>query len=746
MNDDALKLSLLEGRHVADDDLSRIYGPDFTDADTVESFIGPQGRFLKQIKDFVPRAGQLKLSQHVKAAFDRGGTLIAEAGTGTGKTYAYLLPMLLSGKTAVISTGSKALQDQLVKKDLPRICDLLHVEPCFFALKGLSNYLCKKRFADYQARFQNANGLGIEDPEGNDGIRSRANFIKKVQLLAIKQQKLAEADSPECTFAEINSEFPKDFVQQICCDKHTCRGKACRFRNSCFAILARQKAVSSKIVVINHALFFADLKVDDVFDEERPCILLPKYKLLVFDEAHMLPDEGRNHLGAEISLLELKKIGDSIQQLIDQDRLEIKGEFLKGYEKLSKASAALFDYLSDQGCPAHRNFLCYRYQNYEENRNSGKEQILNLKFRDLMAGLWSGMVAMIRFLDDCKDFDEEAFSSMLASLNEMKDTLESLMEIKAENKGLQKNANVGSVEVSKRGFCFRITPLEISSLFGNFLNKCEEHRLGVLAASATLSVAGRFDKFRRDIGASSKSIEELAIPSSFDYRNHAALLISDSFPEPNTAGREGKLVELLAPLFEENQGGIFFLTTSNNALNAVAASLRMHFDKKRTILVQNEGLSNTKLLNKFRQLGNAILVGTTSFWAGVDVQGQALSLVVIDKLPFKSPSDPVYAARCEYYDSKSQGQARSFIDISVPEAVIELRQGTGRLIRHEDDTGGLVICDPRLLKKRYGSLFLKSLPPVTMCSSLTSLRNFLRSLHAQPTIKKKENEDETFSG
>lgn len=737
MNDDALKISLNEGGYIADDDLSRVYGPDFTDADTVESFIGPHGSFLKQIKEFVPREGQLKLSQHVKASFDRGGTLIAEAGTGTGKTYAYLLPILLSGKTAVISTGSKALQDQLVKKDLPRICDLLHVEHCFFALKGLSNYLCKKRFADYQARFQNSNGLGIEDPEGNDGLRSRADFIKKVQILAIKQQRLAEEDSPECTFAEINSEFPKDFVQQICCDKHTCRGKSCRFRNSCFAILARQKAVSSKIVVINHALFFADFKVDDVFDEERPCILLPKYKLLVFDEAHMLPDEGRNHLGSELSFTELKKIGDSIKQLIDQDKLEIKDEFLKGYEKLSKASSALFDYLSERGCPAHRNFLCYRYQDYEENRNAGKEQILNLKFRDLMAALWSGIVAMCRFLDDCKEYDEEAFSSMLASLHKMKDTLESLMELKAENKGLQKNANVGSVEVSKRGYSLKITPLEISSLFGNFLNKCEEHRLGVLATSATLSVAGRFDKFRRDIGASSKNLEELAIPSAFDYRNHAGLWISEEFPEPNTAGREGKLVKLLAPLLEENQGGIFFLTTSNNALMAVAAGLRSQFGKKRTVLVQNEGLSNTKLLSKFRKVGNAILVGTTSFWAGVDVQGQALSLVVIDKLPFKSPSDPVYAARCEYYDSKCQGQGRSFIDISVPEAVIELRQGTGRLIRHEDDTGGLVICDPRLLKKRYGSLFLKSLPPVTMCNSLNMLQDFLRSLHAKPAIKQK---------
>ena len=219
------------------------------------------------------------------------------------------------------------------------------------------------------------------------------------------------------------------------------------------------------------------------------------------------------------------------------------------------------------------------------------------------------------------------------------------------------------------------------------------------------------------------------MPSSFDYGHNAALLVSELFPDPNTAGREAAIVSMLLDVIRNNRGGIFILTTSILAINSFEVSLKAQLQNEREILCQNGSMSNTNLLKRFKELGNAILIGTSSFWAGVDVQGSALSLVIIDKLPFQSPSDPVFKARCAYYDQNHDNHPRSFVDISVPEAVIDLRQGAGRLIRHESDTGAMVICDPRILKKGYGNLFMKSLPPVTICKTVPQLQAFLDDLN-----------------
>ena len=703
------------------------YGPKVTDADTVDSFLGKNGRFAKEIPGFTARTGQLELSRAAKDAFDRGQILVAEAGTGTGKTYAYLLPTILCDKTAVISTGSKALQDQLLNKDLPRICDLLHVPRNYFALKGFSNYLCKAKFAQFIADFKNKTGLAIEDPDPEH--RRYVALVSKLVKFMVQQQSMADQDDPRCEYAEVNSRFPHDFIAPLCCDRHSCRGKKCKYHSSCFALMARQRAVRFKIVVVNHALFFADMGVEDNFDPTRPCILFPKYKILIFDEAHQLPDDGRKHLGREVSSYDIKKLGEDLEALIKAEKLDIIEEFKKGYARLKTAAEHLHAYLASRGSPACRNFLFYRYEDFDESSADPgrKYEKISLEFRRLMAELWTGIKEFHDFIADIKSADDEAFGSMSKELMQMRLTIEDLMHLNDEEQR-QKGENVGSVEVNRYGFALKITPLEISGIMGKFFEKCESAGVGVLAASATLSVAGNFAKFRRDMGLGSMQVSELCVESCFDYASHAALLVSKDFPEVNTAGREERIVCMLEKLIGENEGGIFVLTTSVNAVGAFAESLRRRFMMQRRILVQNGKLSNSDLLQEFRRLGNAVLVGTSSFWAGVDVPGNALTLVIIDKLPFQSPSDPVYKARCDHYDSGLRQGARSFMELSVPEAVIELRQGAGRLIRHEKDTGVLVICDPRIVKKGYGSMFMKSLPPVTICKDLEDLFRFKAGL------------------
>lgn len=706
---------------------ARAHGPRFTDADDVASFLGPKGRFAREIPNFVPREGQLKLSEGCLEAFEQGRLLIAEAGTGTGKTYAYLLPAILRQGTTVISTASKALQDQLIQKDLPRICDLLHIPHEYFALKGFSNYLCLKRFSEFKAAYQNSQGLQFED---DARVRERARLVESLQKLVMEQQKLAENDAPGCNFCELNSLYSREVTAQLCCDRNTCRGRRCMFHGVCFALKARQKAIHSKIVVVNHALFFADLKVDDNFNPSSPCILLPKYSELIFDEAHELPEVGRNHLGSELSLHDIKKLGEDVDSIIRQDKLEVREEFLKGFQNLMTAAEAVFEHLKgrNDSASSHRNFLFYRYEDFDESESDPGRRYdhPSESFRLVMGELWRALNAMEKFIADIKAFDEDVFGNLETKVSCMRVTLEDLMHLD-DVKSKRYGKEVGSVEVGRRGFSMRITPLEIGDLFGKFLASCREHATGVVMTSATLSVAGKFTKFRRDIGASGDkdAVAEIMVPSGFDYPNQAALFVSESFPEVGAKSRELRIVGMLAGIIERNAGGIFVLTTSLNSLNAMAEILRKRFGGQREILAQNGGMSNSELLERFRSLGNAILVGTSSFWAGVDVPGRALSLVIIDKLPFTSPSDPVFKARCDHYDAANPGRS-SFADISVPEAVIELRQGIGRLIRHERDHGGIVICDPRIRGRGYGKVFMKSLPPVKMANSIEDLSVILQ--------------------
>lgn len=711
-------------------------GPSVLQAPPSE-FLGPGGRFEREIKGFVPRAGQLKLSEAASKAIRGGTILIAEAGTGTGKTYAYLLPALLSGKCTVISTASKALQDQLIKKDLPRMVRLLGLRKArYMALKGFGNYMCIKRLVDECDKAGVPSGEGgtqgsLALPDGGSGkARREQELLQRLVSIKVGTEKEIQGGIEGCLFAEINSLFPQDVVSRFNCDRNLCPGRKCPYRESCFAYAARRNAANCNVVVVNHALFFADAQIESPFNLQSPCFMLPKYKAIVFDEAHELPEAGRAHLGQEASSRGLRTLCDVLLQVVrsNQGASPFAAEAEKAGNAVREASRALHDYLRLKGDGAH-DFLEYRFEDFDADETDPMHvyQKPSHEFRDLVAGLYKAVQGVSKFIDGVKLSDEEAFGSIQKQFKGALEAITGLMTLNSPDSDLR-GTHAGSAQVSPHGFTLRLTPLEISKFMGQFLKGCTTAGIGVVMTSATLSVAGDFAKFRRDIGAPSEGVEELTVASPFDYTSHAALLVSRSFPDPSDKFRDDKILDALDQVIRATDGGIFYLTTSVSALRHAAQVLEARYGMERKVLSQNSGLSNTRLLEQFRKDGRAILVGTSSFWAGVDVQGRALSLVIIDKLPFAAPGDPVTRARCNLYDARAGKGKAHFMGISVPEAVIELRQGVGRLIRHEDDRGALVICDPRIVSKGYGSVFLHSLPPVKMLSNPSDLRAFMSTI------------------
>lgn len=714
-------------------------GPSVQMADPAE-FLGPGGRFERQIKGFVPRAGQLRLSESASRAIRDGTLLIAEAGTGTGKTYAYLLPALLSGKCTVISTASKALQDQLIKKDLPRMVKMLGLRQArFMALKGFGNYMCIRRLVERCDEVGIPSGepgsqgsLDLPDDESADpAARREAGLLRRLVSIKAETEREIDREYPGCLFAEINSLFPQDVVSRFNCDRNQCQGRKCPYRDRCFAYVARRHAANCNVVVVNHALFFADAQIESPFDLKSPSFMLPKYKAIVFDEAHELPEAGRSHLGQEASSRALKTLCDVLLQVVrtTQGASAFAAEAEKAGRRVMEASGALLSYMRGMGDGQH-DFLEYRFEDFDESQTDPMHvyQKPRREFRDLVASLYKSVKDVSHFIDGVKLADEEAFGSIQKQFDGVLDAMGGLMTLNSKDSELR-GTHAGSAYVSPHGFSLRLTPLEISKFMGQFLKGCMTAGIGAVMTSATLSVAGDFSKFRRDIGAPSEGTEELTVPSPFDYRTHAALLVSRDFPEPSDKFRDDRILDALDPVIRATDGGIFYLTTSVSALNHASEVLRARYGMERKVLSQNSGgLSNTRLLDEFRRDGRAILVGTSSFWAGVDVQGRALSLVIIDKLPFAAPGDPVTRARCNLYDSRAGKGKAHFMGISVPEAVIELRQGVGRLIRHENDRGALVICDPRIVSKSYGAVFMRSLPPVKMLSKPSELKAFMSSI------------------
>ncbi|WP_314284529.1 ATP-dependent DNA helicase [Haemophilus sputorum] len=632
----------------------------------IEHAFSEEGWLSQKIKGFRPRSAQLKMAQAVGNAVRFANPVVVEAGTGTGKTFAYLVPALLSGKKTIISTGSKNLQDQLFNRDLPTIQKALKYKGKVALLKGRANYLCLERLDQVIA-------MGVL---GDKSVLADLSKVRKWH------QSTQTGDLSECvTIAEDSPILP-----QLVSTTENCLGADCPNYKECHVVQARRKAMEADVVVVNHHLFCADMAVKETGFGE----LIPEAELVIFDEAHQLPDIASQYFGQSLSSRQLFDLCKDINVVYRTE--------LKDLAQLGKAADLLQKSVQD-----FRLFM-------------GGEGQIRGNLRELFVD--KKVVDGLNKISEHIDFLSQIIKKSLGRSETLDKIFERLAEVKVLLKKMSETHVVGYCywyEANGRSFGLHITPLTVADKFGEQL---KNQKIAWVFTSATLEVGGKFDHFCQRLGI--QEAEQMVLQSPFDYAKQSLLCVPRFLPDSNKAHTLTALGKLLMPVIEANQGRCFLLCTSYYMMRGLADFLREH--SQLNVLLQGE-TSKPKLLEKFIQEPHSVLVATQSFWEGIDVRGDDLSLVIIDKLPFSSPDDPLLKARME--DCRLQG-GDPFNDIQIPEAVITLKQGVGRLIRDVTDRGVVMICDSRLVMRHYGATFLKSLPPSTRTRDLEKVVAFLK--------------------
>ncbi len=625
--------------------------------------LGPNGLLSQHIDAFSFRPQQLEMAQRVEHVIAEGGVLITEAGTGTGKTFAYLVPALLSGLKVIVSTGTKNLQDQLYHRDLPLIKDILAVPVSVALLKGRSNYLCIHRMENVLQ-------------EGRLRSREQVDQLTRVRDWSGKT-KVGD-------IAELGN-IPEDsgIWPMITSTVDNCLGAECPSYSTCHLVEARRRAQEADLVVVNHHLLCADFALkEEGFGE-----LLPEADCFIVDEAHQLPETASNFFGVSVTgrqLLELARDSET-------EYLREAGDVPEIPAQVSALSKSVRDLRLVFG-------LDLRRAPWSE--ISGDENITNAldRVQNELLGL-KELLEKIRErgkgLESCHDRCEQ----LLAKLDLLFDQ--------------DDDNSIKWFETYSQSFNLNRTQLDISEMFQS---QMQQRSGSWIFTSATLAVGESFRHFQDRLGV--HEADTLCLDSPFDYPNQALWFVPRNMPEPRAPDYLDAVLEIIVPVVEASAGRAFLLFTSHRALRLAAEALEDRMDFP--LLVQGSA-PKTDLLDRFRELGNAVLLGTASFWEGVDVRGEALSCVVIDKLPFASPGDPVLQARI---DALKKSGGNPFMEFQVPQAAIALKQGAGRLIRDETDRGVLVICDPRLLSKGYGHTFLNSMPPMARTRELGDVREF----------------------
>ena len=624
------------------------------------------GWLSNNIKGFKPRKAQLEMAQAVGNAVKFAMPVVVEAGTGTGKTFAYLVPALLSGKKTIVSTGSKNLQDQLFNRDLPTIQKALKYKGKIALLKGRANYLCLERLDQLIA-------MGVV---GDKSVLSDLSKVRKWH------QSTKTGDLSECTTIAEDSPI----LPQLVSTTESCLGSDCPNYKDCHVVQARKKAMDADLVVVNHHLFCADIAVKETGFGE----LIPDAELVVFDEAHQLPDIASQYFGQSLTS----------RQLFDlcKDTNIVYRSELKDLAQLGKAADHLQKVIQD-----FRLLM-------------GGEGQIRGNLRDLFAD--QKIVNGLNKIAENIDFLSEIAKKSLGRSETLDKIFERLAEIKLLLKKFRDTTITGYCywfEANGRSFGLHITPLTVADKFGE---QMKGQKTAWVFTSATLEVGGNFNHFCQRLGI--ENAEQMVLQSPFDYASQSLLCVPRYLPESNKPHTLTSLGQMLMPLIEANQGRCFLLCTSYYMMRGLADFLREH--SSLNVLLQGE-TSKSKLLEKFIQEPHSVLVATQSFWEGIDVRGDDLSLVIIDKLPFTSPDEPLFKARME--DCRLQG-GDPFNDIQIPEAVITLKQGVGRLIRDISDRGAVIICDNRLVTRQYGATFLKSLPPSARTRDLEKVIQFLK--------------------
>ncbi|MCD9185446.1 MAG: DEAD/DEAH box helicase [Pyrinomonadaceae bacterium] len=643
----------------------------------MEEIFGKNGLISKHHKEYEFRGGQVKMAEAVLRAFEEKKHLIVEAGTGTGKTMAYLVPAiaysLATNKRVIISTGTKNLQEQLMEKDIPFLQKIMPKKFSAAYMKGRSNYGCLYRIkkAETQPILE-----GLDELDHFEEVR---RWVRETET----------GDRAEL----VNLPENISFWSRINAKSETCLGQKCPDFEPCYITKMRERAEDADIVIVNHHLFFADLNVRG----NQYGKVLPDYGAVIFDEAHLIEDIAADYFGVQISSFQIDEL------VRDADSLPITDAVVS--RDLTKLSAKIIG-LADQ---FWTRFIQTR------NNQEGRFPLLPNSFAQKMKSgeihatpLGEAYFALDGALERLENGVDVYAEKMPEAESLLKRVRQTRFDLDFICKQSEKNY-VYWLEKRGRGMFLRASPIDVSSLLNE---KLFEKTETVVLTSATLSANGKFDFIKERLGLEPKKTDTLVAPSAFDYKKQAIIYIPKAMPDPRAPEYNQMAAAEIVKLLQITSGRAFVLSTSNYAMNALyeLVSMRVNFP----CLIQGS-MSKAGLLDRFRRTPNAVLFATSSFWQGVDVRGEQLSCVIIDKLPFAVPSDPVVAARTKFIDENG---GKSFFDYSVPNAVITLKQGIGRLIRSKTDKGVIALLDTRLRTKSYGRDFINSLPSTRVTAEL----------------------------
>ena len=681
--------------------------PGLHDAE-IEQLFGAGGPLGGAVGSYRPRHAQTEMAKAIASAIAGQGTLIAEAGTGTGKTFAYLVPALLWGGKVIVSTGTKTLQDQLFNRDIPTVRKALHAPVSVALLKGRSNYVCHFHL---ERTLQNGRLTAREDV---GYLREISRFVKST----------SSGDKAELTKVPETASV----WNLVTSTRDTCFGAECQYYQDCFVMKARKEAQQADVVVVNHHLFFADVALKDTGVAE----LLPSANTVIFDEAHQLPDTATLFFGETVStsqILELcrdvlaeglahardgadwPRLVSTVERAARDLRLAFPEESVRLALNQIASSSAFFpaldtlkDCMDDMITVLEKQ--AERAETIEQCRDRANE--------------------LLRQLENWGSPDE--LPAKAAANDQGKDAAggqEGKPSEDAQEEPAQKPFYVLWLEAFQSSLQLHRTPLSIAPIFN-------KQREGVprswIFTSATLAVKKDFNHYAAQMGLWNAPAQSW--PSPFNYGEQGILYVPQNLPQPNSFEYTDAVIDAALPTIEAAGGRCFFLCTTLRAVNRAAERLRTEFAARGhafPLFVQGEA-GRTELLDRFRAAGNGVLIGSQSFWEGVDVRGDALSLVIIDKLPFSPPDDPVLAARIS--EMEKQG-LNGFVHHQLPAAIINLKQGAGRLIRDEGDRGVLMICDPRIITKNYGRRIWQSLPPFKRTRELEVVQAFFREQDAR---------------
>ena len=630
---------------------------------SVHDILSETGPFADCLDGFTVRPQQQQLAQTIAEVLSNDDSLVCEAGTGTGKTFAYLVPVLLSGKRVIISTGTKHLQDQLYYKDLPIVRKALNVPVVTALLKGRANYLCLHRLEYGDENF---------------------SYISKEDLSELPMIKQWATQTDKGDLAELTN-LPEDAAirSRIVSSAENCLGQDCSFYDNCFVFKARRKANEAEVIIVNHHLLLADLALrESGFGE-----VLPKADTIIFDEAHQLPDLASDFFSQTLSSRQFTELFNdtTVAYLTDaSDMEEVQDEIRESQTSLRKLRLSF---------------------GRKERRSAWNEVFADKEIKEALQDFLYHLITLEKYMDILAE-RSKSLENCWRRCNNMIEMLQTFMERETEEL-------IQWLETRGQGFLLHQTPLDISAIFQARL---AEHGCNCIYTSATLSVAGDFTHFTDQLGLSQTNAQSWSSP--FDYQKQALLYLPQGMPEPGESIYTEAVINMALPVIEASQGHAFLLFTSHRAMNEAYRLLAGRIDYP---LLRQGDAPRSELLQSFRITKHAVLLGTNSFWEGVDVRGKALSCVIIDKLPFAPPDDPVFRARAAKMQENGQNP---FMTYQVPKAVINLKQGVGRLIRDANDYGVLMICDPRLISKAYGKVFLNSLPNMRRSTELADVDEF----------------------